>query len=152
MSLGSQIKKYRKAAGLTYAGLEELSGVGTGSINAAEKRSSETSRHAPMLAKAFGLTLDQLLDESTDYTDHVRAHIAQQRAHPVAPPINMVSDLAAPWPATYWPFRVSRDRVKAALSREDLDRVDSYILGLVQLREDEHEKNNGAQSNGGGRP
>lgn len=149
MALGSQIKKYRTAAGLTYASLEDLSGVGTGSINAAEKRASEKSRHAPALAKAMGLTLDQLLDEETDYSDHVRAHVAQQRLVHGATPSNVVmARVADPWPATYWPFMVSRDRVKAALSREDLDRVGAYMLGLVEARERDVVQNNSSASNG----
>lgn len=149
MALGSQIKKYRQAAALTYAGLEELSGVGTGSINAAEKRSSGKSMHAPALAKAFGLTLDQLLDEATDYSDHVRAHVAQQRLVHGAVPSNVVmSRVADPWPITYWPFSVSRDRVKTVLTRDDLDRVGAYMLALVEARELELVKNNHSASNG----
>jgi transcriptional regulator with XRE-family HTH domain len=149
MSFGTQVKKYRNAAGLTYAGLEELSGVGVGSINAAEKRGSETSKHAPALAKALGLTLDQLLDEATDYSEHVRQHITTQRTQAEQVPSNVVmSPVAAPWPATYWPFTVARDRVKAALSQDDLARVDAFMLALVQTREQELVKNSVAVSNG----
>lgn len=149
MPLGTQIYKYRTAAGLTYAGLEELSGVGTGSINAVEKRGSETSKHAPALAKAMGLTLDQLLDEATDYSDHVRQHVEQLRKGEDAHPPNVVMARAAdPWPVSYWPFHVSRDRVKAALTRDDLDRVSAYIQGLVETREQELAKNSSSVSNG----
>lgn len=148
MPFGSQIKKYRKAAGLTYAELEELSGVGTGSINAAEKRNSETSKHAQALAKAVGLTLDQLLDESTDYSDHVRQHVEQLRQSNTAPSNVVMSRVADPWPVSYWPFRISRDRVKAALSSEDLIRVEAYMLSLVETREEEGAKNYKASSNG----
>jgi transcriptional regulator with XRE-family HTH domain len=149
MALGSQIKKYRKAAGLTYAGLEDLSGVGTGSINAVEKRGSETSKHALALAKAMGLTLDQLLDEGTDYAEHVREHVAQQLKGTGPAPSNVVmAKVPDPWPVSYWPFAVPRDLVKSTLSREDLDRVSAYMLGLVQARQQELAQNSAAASNG----
>lgn len=56
MSIGEQIKKYRKAAGLKQVALEELSGVSGGTISAMELRGSMTSRFLPQLAGAFGLT------------------------------------------------------------------------------------------------
>ena len=130
MSLGLQIKKYREAARLTYGELEELSGVGTASLNALEKRQSKRSEHAPAIAKAFGLTLDQLLDESTDHSERVRQHISRLSQGCEAKAIASEPDQAGDWP-----FNVGRDRVSKALTSEDLSRVNAYILALVQARE-----------------
>lgn len=130
MSLGLQLKKYREAARLTYGELEELSGVGTASLNALEKRESKRSEHAPAIAKAFGLTLDQLLDESADYTERVRLHVTRCLQGYAATPI--ASDAAF---TGEWPFSIGRDRVTKTLTTEDLSRVEAYILALVQARE-----------------
>ena len=141
MSIGEQIKKYREAAGLRQVALEELSGVSGGTISAMEKRGSMTSRFLPQLAKAFGLTVDQLIDEGTDYTDHVRAFVArqqEQRRRPGAAGLVASEPVVTPWarPAGgHWPFSVSRERVLAALQPEDIARVDAYIQALVETRE-----------------
>jgi phage repressor protein C with HTH and peptisase S24 domain len=67
MGLGKRIAHYRAKAGLTLEQLEDLSGVATGTIHALEKRDSARSQFFPALAKAFGLTMEQLADETTDY-------------------------------------------------------------------------------------
>jgi phage repressor protein C with HTH and peptisase S24 domain/DNA-binding XRE family transcriptional regulator len=67
MGLGKQIKHYRTKAGLTLAQLAELSDVDTGTIGALEVRDSSRSQFFPSLAKAFGLTVEQLADETKDY-------------------------------------------------------------------------------------
>lgn len=141
MSIGDQIKKYREAAGLKQVVLEELSGVLGGTISALEKRGSMKSSHLPQLAKAFGLTVDQLMDERTDYSDHVRAHVAmelERRRNPGQPSRAVHEQTPSPWarPAGgYWPFSVSRERVMAALLPEDIARADAYLLALVETRE-----------------
>lgn len=141
MSIGEQIKKYREAAGLKQVALEELSGVSGGTISAMEKRGSMTSRFLPQLAGAFGLTVDQLIDERTDYTDHVRAFVARELEHRRNPGHTSHvarEDVPNPWarPSVgYWPFSVSRERVMAALQPEDIARADAYLLALVETRE-----------------
>lgn len=141
MSIGEQIKKYRKAAGLKQVALEELSGVSGGTISAMELRGSMTSRFLPQLAGAFGLTVDQLIDERTDYTDHVRAFVARElerRRHPGPTSNSVREDAPSPWARPsggYWPFSVSRERVMAALQPEDIARADAYLLALVETRE-----------------
>lgn len=132
MSLGLQLKKYREAARLTYGELEELSGVGTASLNALEKRNSKRSEHAPAIAKAFGLTLDQLLDETTDYTERVQLHVTRRLQGYAATPI--ANEATSSWD---WPFNIGRDRLTKTLTTEDLSRVNAYILALVQARETE---------------
>lgn len=67
MALGKQVRKYRDLAGWKLETLSFKSGVDVGTINALENRDSTRSKYASQLAKAFGLTLDQLLDEDRDY-------------------------------------------------------------------------------------
>lgn len=69
MSLGSQVKKYRTQLGWTLDELASRSGVGRGTIGALENRGSNKSEFAGKLAKAFGLTLEQLTDESRNWLD-----------------------------------------------------------------------------------
>ena len=68
MALGKQIKKYREQLGWTLEVLSEKSGVEVGTISAMENRDSQRSKYAQALAKALGLTLDELLDESITCT------------------------------------------------------------------------------------
>lgn len=65
MGLGQQIKKHRAARGWTLEQLSEKSGVDTGTISALENRESQRSKYASDIAKGFGLTTDQLLDDAT---------------------------------------------------------------------------------------
>lgn len=71
MALGNQIKRYRTKAGLTLDELASLSGVPWGTIGAIERRDSTSSKFAPMIASALQLSIDQLLDESRDYSDQL---------------------------------------------------------------------------------
>ena len=65
MSLGSQVRKHRKLRGWTLEELEKRSGVSRGTISALENRDSSKSQYATDLAAAFGLTVQQLLEETT---------------------------------------------------------------------------------------
>lgn len=67
MALGNQVRRYRQMRGWTLEELERRSGVATGTISALEKRDGERSKYAVNLAKAFGISLEQLLDETTVY-------------------------------------------------------------------------------------
>lgn len=71
-SLGDRIRHYRLGLGLTLEVLSDRSGVEVGTINALEKRGSTRSKYAKQIAEGLGLTLDQLLDESTDYLEILR--------------------------------------------------------------------------------
>lgn len=76
MALGTQIKKYREKLGMRTAALAERVSEMTGknvepaTIAALEKRDSNTSKYAPVIAQIFGMTVDQLLDETRDYMDN----------------------------------------------------------------------------------
>lgn len=71
MALGKQVRKYREQLGLTLLQLEERSGVDTGTIGALEARDSSRSKYSAALARALGLTLDQLLDETATHTPSI---------------------------------------------------------------------------------
>lgn len=67
MATGENIKKLRLLCGLTLEQLSELSGVEVGTISALEVRDSSRSKFFPNIAKAFGITSDELASEiSTD--------------------------------------------------------------------------------------
>lgn len=68
MATGKRIKHYRIKAGWTLADLSEASGVEVGTISALENRDSKRSENFAPIARAFGLTVEQLADESTDFT------------------------------------------------------------------------------------
>lgn len=139
MSLGSQVQKYREAADLRFRELADLSGVEVGTINALEKRNSNRSVHFAALAKALGLSIEQLADEATDHTRRVLQHIQSQRQPKPATtaPHPMVTNETAthPWTVGYWPFSVTPERMRAALDAEDLARIDAYIRATVEARE-----------------
>lgn len=65
MTLGRNVAAMRKELGLTLDALSLRSGVETGVIHALEARGSTKSKHAPALAAALGVTLDQLLGAQT---------------------------------------------------------------------------------------
>ena len=60
MGLGKTIKAHRLARGWTLEKLEELSGVAAGTIHALEARDSSRSQYFPPIARAMGLTVEEL--------------------------------------------------------------------------------------------
>ena len=69
MALGKNVKRLREAKGMDQATLSRLSGVSVGSISALEVRDSVRSQFAAQLAKALGVTTDELM------TEHATANI-----------------------------------------------------------------------------
>lgn len=67
MALGNQVRRYRLMNDWTLEELEGRSGVPTGTISAIENRDAKRSIYAVNLARAFGISLEQLLDETTVY-------------------------------------------------------------------------------------
>lgn len=61
MGLGSNIRWLRTQRGMTLERLAELSDVDVGTISALEVRGSARSKYAPALARALGVTLEDLL-------------------------------------------------------------------------------------------
>jgi SOS-response transcriptional repressor LexA len=66
MALGKNVKALRAARKWRLKDLSALSGVDVGTIGALEVRDSAKSEHAPKLAKAFDLSLDELLSAEFD--------------------------------------------------------------------------------------
>lgn len=67
MSTGKQIRHYRQKAKWKLEQLSDASGVDVGTISALEVRDSKRSQFFAAIAKAFGLSVEQLADESADY-------------------------------------------------------------------------------------
>lgn len=67
MALGKQIRRYRQKNEWTLEELERRSGVPVGTISAMENRDAIRSKYALNLANAFGISLEQLMDETTVY-------------------------------------------------------------------------------------
>ena len=63
MALGKRVRALREQRGWTLEYLEEVSGVPVGTISALEVRNSKRSVYASALAKAFGVTLEELLED-----------------------------------------------------------------------------------------
>jgi transcriptional regulator with XRE-family HTH domain len=82
MATGKQIKHYREKLGWTLAVLSEVAQVDIGTISALENRDSKKSEFFPALAKAMGLTIEQLADTSTDWP------VSDPRAHTQNDPMN----------------------------------------------------------------
>lgn len=67
MALGSRVRFYREYRKWTLEELAERSSVEVGTISALEVRNSKRSNFALALAQAFGLTVEQLIDESRNW-------------------------------------------------------------------------------------
>lgn len=63
---GQRIKDLRIKQGLTLEKLSELSGVDIGTISALEVRNSTRSKYFPALATALGVSIGDLLSESSE--------------------------------------------------------------------------------------
>lgn len=131
MSLGSQIKKYREQLKLTLEQLSTLSGVDTGTLSALERRNSQRSRYAPDIALAFGLSVEQLLDSTTNHLAGVTAHPIVDHGH-LRERSTTVRHANEP-PPLYgdWPFRLVSRADLMRLTAEELAAVEGYVQGLL---------------------
>lgn len=123
MGLGKQIRKYRERAGWTLEQLSALSEVDVGTISALEQRDSKRSQYTAQLAAAFGLTVEQLTDDS--------------HAYPVGPPgtpAPQANSLVGFYASTPWPFSVSYARY-AALPERDKGRIDGFMAAVADAFE-----------------
>ena len=146
MPLGKQIKKYRLAHGWTLEELSDRCDVEVGTISALEVRDSKRSEKAPAIAKALGLSLEQLLDESTDWTAVALVHaISADVADRENMPMKVMEPPSKLATIPYWPFSFSQEKFRSLLTRKDIKSVDDYISGLLTARENDHRKSgNGA--------
>lgn len=152
MALGKQVKRYRLFHGWKLEELSLKSGVDVGTISAIEVRDSKRSEKAPALAKALGLSVEQLLDESMDWSSVAAVKVISDEvskresdATPVEYPV--VQEIRKePQRAQYWPFTVSQETFQRLLSIEDINNVDTFIQGIVKTREGDARKSRRAQS------
>lgn len=84
MSLGSRVRAWRTYYGWTLDELSGRSGVERGTIGAMELRESKRSDYTAQLAKAFGITVDELLDQSVIPSNRL-SHIADAENLPLNP-------------------------------------------------------------------
>lgn len=68
MSLGKNVKLLREAKGWDQATLSRASGVSVGSLSAIEVRNSRRSQFATQLAKALGVSTDDLMSDDVFQT------------------------------------------------------------------------------------
>lgn len=118
--MGKQIRRYRERDGLTLEQLSERSGVDVGTISALEQRDSKRSAYAGPIARAFGLTIEQLCDTSKTYPAVTAPPMAME---PVA--VYRVK------PADDWPFSLDKASYEA-LSDEDKGRIDGFMFAVGQ--------------------
>jgi transcriptional regulator with XRE-family HTH domain len=88
MALGAKFRKLRLDNEWTLEMVSERCGVDVGTISAIEKRDSSRSKYATKIAKAFGLTVEQIEDDN--YIDSTATRIqdaaeAIQHAEPELP-------------------------------------------------------------------
>lgn len=91
MPLGNRIRYYREKAGWTLDQLSDRCGVDVGTISALENRNSQRSKYAVKIASGFGLTLNQLEDEATDYdvpVEQIPDLIANQKPASYSPKLS----------------------------------------------------------------
>lgn len=141
MSLGKQIKKYRLAHGWTLEELSDRSDVEVGTISALEVRDSKRSEKAPAIANALGLSLEQLLDETTDWTAVALVRVISgdiaDRENMPPKAMEPASKLAS---IPYWPFSFTQEKFRSLLNRKDIKSIDDYISGLITARENDQRK------------
>lgn len=126
MAIGKQVRKYRKKAGWTLERLAELSGVETGTIGALEARDSKRSEYFPALAKAFGLSLEQMADETTDHPLNIINGSVQRAA------INALE----PGRPYLWPFKDLKPHEWDLLNDDERQNVETIALMLIRARAD----------------
>jgi hypothetical protein len=147
MAIGHQIRHYREKLKLTLEQLSDLCGVDVGTISALEVRDSSRSKYFPQISKAFGLTLEQLADESVDYDISVvkngTANVGSM-AYQVNEPVAVYSAPSQDFKAgRSWPFlTVSPDQYWHTLSQAQRDNIEftvnSYVTGAARDSPSKH--------------
>lgn len=120
MAMGKHIKTHREARGWTLADLSERSGVELGTIGALEVRDSARSKFASAIAKAFGLTVEEL---------------------EAAPPDSSVEQItipeARPPPAPYYPQIQSLEQrtvTRPPMTDDEWIVVDGFRIASEEVR------------------
>lgn len=123
MALGKNLQRIRESKKLSQDALSKLTGwteetpdigVSQGAISALEKRDSTSSKHAPKLAKALAVSLDELLGLKSSLK--VESPVAEYRTRD---PI--LDDLAAldPEDADVWRAQIKAAAIKARKAKQE---------------------------------
>jgi transcriptional regulator with XRE-family HTH domain len=128
MALGSHIRHHRTARGWTLEQLSEKSGVDVGTIGALEIRNSQRSKYAAQLARALGLSLEQLLEQPSGAATSKYA----------SAPIPIKKTLEEPQSPAYgptWPLRgIAPNDYFELLTDGDREQVNAFVSALLHLR------------------
>jgi transcriptional regulator with XRE-family HTH domain len=121
MTLGARVRFYREYRGWTLEKLAELSSVDVGTISALENRKSRRSNFAQALATAFGLSIEQLTDESRNWLapEGTPALAARQPEAPAYTP---------------WPFPQVTVAEWERLGADDRAEVQGFVKALIARR------------------
>ena len=122
MAIGKQVKHYREKLKWGQKELSEAAEVDVGTISALEVRDSKSSKYFLPIARAFGLTLEQLANESVDWPiDRMRqgvidlAHHAAKEASPLYG----------------WPFESVTTEQYNALTTAQRQTIETMILTIL---------------------
>ncbi|MCU0967062.1 MAG: helix-turn-helix transcriptional regulator [Burkholderiaceae bacterium] len=125
MSLGHRIRYYRNKKQWTLEALAEKSDVEVGTINALENRGSERSKFAPAIARAFGLTLEQLLDETRDWLEPALPGLPNVR--------HVARSTQGQYQVTRWLFSDELFNALQNKRRADLEVVENLVRIHLQM-------------------
>ena len=137
MNLGKRIERERKKLGWTQAHLcSMVPGLQQQTLDRLEKRDSESSRYAVQIAKALGVSLEQLFAQGATATSATAQEPAagygapSSLALPPAPPPNFADTLPAGVSPTAWALLQDLDALpedeQAAIRRDVHARAERY--------------------------
>lgn len=125
MAIGKQIRHYRKKLGWGQKELSEASEVDIGTISALERRDSKSSEYFLPIAKAFGLTLEQLADETTDWPLDINRLGANNPSR---------HEANEPQPSYGWPFKDVSVEQYNSLSHPQRRMIEDMILTILNAQ------------------
>lgn len=129
MALGARVRFYREYRKWTLEDLAEVSSVDVGTISALENRNSRRSNFAPALAKAFGLSVEQLIDDSRNWLASAPDKGAGTTRHSTLSVMQ-----PEPPPYTPWPFNEITVTEWQRLTAEDRAEVQGFVKALLVRR------------------
>lgn len=129
MATGKRIKHYRQKAGWKLADLSDACGVDVGTISALENRDSKRSENFAPIARAFGLTVEQLADEATDYPININPDSVMVRDT-----VASYGTKVAPLPGRARTSRFDKLTTAAIEIMQSLDAAQKFAM-LAKMRE-----------------
>lgn len=126
MALGKRIRQEREARGWTLERLSEASEVDIGTISALEVRDSQRSKYSRQIARAFGLTVEQL-EMGNDAPARAVNEMPRHRVEAPPPPTYKTPRA----PMQPWPFAAISPDEWRSLSAAQHAEVQGYIRALL---------------------